>query len=59
MAGSSVHPGGAISGGPGYIAAGIIVDALGAKRWWPRINLEQHAEALGSAEVKLPVGISL
>jgi phytoene dehydrogenase-like protein len=56
MAGSSVHPGGAISGGPGYIAAGVIVDALGAKRWWPRIDLDAHAESLRNADVKVRVG---
>jgi phytoene dehydrogenase-like protein len=34
MAGSSGHPGGAISGGAGYITAGIIARDLGAKLWW-------------------------
>ena len=34
MAGSAGHPGGAISGGSGYIAAGIIARDLGAKLWW-------------------------
>jgi phytoene dehydrogenase-like protein len=33
-AGSGAHPGGAISGGPGYIAAGIIARDLGLKPWW-------------------------
>jgi phytoene dehydrogenase-like protein len=33
-AGSAAHPGGAISGGPGYIAAGIIVRDLGLEPWW-------------------------
>jgi phytoene dehydrogenase-like protein len=58
MAGSSVHPGGAISGGPGYIAAGVIVEALGATRWWPKIDLEQHAAALRNADIAAPVGVS-
>jgi phytoene dehydrogenase-like protein len=49
LGGSSVHPGGAISGGPGYIAAGLIVSDLGVQRWWPHIRLEQHAEALRTA----------
>ena len=58
MAGSSVHPGGAISGGPGYIAADVIVEAVGANRWWPRIDLERHAEALRKAHVEVPVGVN-
>jgi phytoene dehydrogenase-like protein len=33
-AGSAAHPGGAISGGPGYIAAGLIAGDLGIKPWW-------------------------
>jgi len=34
MAGSAAHPGGAISGGSGYISAGIIARELGLKPWW-------------------------
>jgi phytoene dehydrogenase-like protein len=34
MAGSAGHPGGAISGGAGYISAGIIARDLGVKLWW-------------------------
>jgi phytoene dehydrogenase-like protein len=33
-AGSAGHPGGAISGGSGYISAGIIANDLGIKPWW-------------------------
>lgn len=33
-AGSGAHPGGAISGGPSYITAGIIARDLGLKMWW-------------------------
>jgi phytoene dehydrogenase-like protein len=33
-AGSGAHPGGAISGGPGYITAGLIARDLGLKTWW-------------------------
>ena len=33
-AGSPGHPGGAISGGAGYITAGIIAKELGIKPWW-------------------------
>ncbi|MFL5059846.1 MAG: phytoene desaturase family protein [Xanthobacteraceae bacterium] len=34
MAGSPCHPGGAISGGAGYIAAGIIAGDLEIAPWW-------------------------
>jgi phytoene dehydrogenase-like protein len=34
MAGSAAHPGGAISGGAGYITAGIIARDFGIVPWW-------------------------
>ena len=34
MAGSAAHPGGAISGGAGYITAGLIVKDLALAPWW-------------------------
>ena len=34
LAGSPTHPGGAISGGGGYISAGVIARDLGLKLWW-------------------------
>jgi phytoene dehydrogenase-like protein len=44
-AGSAGHPGGAISGGAGYITAGIIANDLGLNPWWmpwdARAALEQ------------------
>ena len=39
MAGSAAHPGGAVSGGAGYIAAGLIADDIGLKPWWQRADL--------------------
>ena len=46
-AGSAGHPGGAISGGAGYISAGVIARDLGLKPWWTpwdaRAALERHA----------------
>ncbi len=45
MAGSPTHPGGAISGGGGYISAGIIARDLGLKLWWKPWDA---AEALGA-----------
>ncbi len=38
MAGSACHPGGAISGGAGYISAGLIASDLGLKPWWTPID---------------------
>jgi phytoene dehydrogenase-like protein len=38
MAGSAVHPGGAISGGGGYIAAGIIAQDLDLPTWWEPLD---------------------
>lgn len=34
MSGAPVHPGGSISGAPGYNCAGVVVDELGIDRWW-------------------------
>ncbi len=45
MAGSATHPGGGISGGPGYIAAGVIAGELGLPMWWKPWNA---AEDLGA-----------
>jgi phytoene dehydrogenase-like protein len=45
MAGSACHPGGAISGGAGYISAGIIARDLGVKLWWKPWDA---GEALGA-----------
>jgi phytoene dehydrogenase-like protein len=48
-AGSAGHPGGAISGGAGYITAGIIARDLGLKLWWKpwdaRVMLEARLQA--------------
>jgi len=46
MAGSPAHPGGAISGGAGYIAAAIVARDLGLKPWWRPWDA---AEALSTA----------
>lgn len=46
--GSAGHPGGAISGGAGYISAGIIAEDIGLKPWWTPWNarraLEEHVK---------------
>ena len=44
MAGSACHPGGAISGGAGYITAGLIAQDLGIKLWWKPENARQALE---------------
>ncbi len=48
-AGSAAHPGGAISGGPGYIVAGIIARDLGIKTWWQPWDARTALEAVSSA----------
>jgi phytoene dehydrogenase-like protein len=42
--GSGAHPGGAISGGSGYISAGLIADDLGIKPWWQPWNARKALE---------------
>jgi phytoene dehydrogenase-like protein len=48
-AGSAAHPGGAISGGPGYIGAGIIARDLGIKPWWKPWDARAALEAMPQA----------
>jgi phytoene dehydrogenase-like protein len=45
-AGSAGHPGGAISGGSGYITAGIIAHDLGLKLWWKPWDARVALEAM-------------
>jgi phytoene dehydrogenase-like protein len=44
MAGSACHPGGAISGGAGYIVAGIVARELGLKPWWKPVDARKALE---------------
>ena len=48
-AGSAAHPGGAISGGPGYISAGIIARELGLKLWWKPWDAREALAAVPQA----------
>jgi phytoene dehydrogenase-like protein len=48
-AGSAAHPGGAISGGPGYITAGIIARDLGLELWWQPWDARAAFQALPQA----------
>jgi phytoene dehydrogenase-like protein len=45
-AGSAGHPGGAISGGAGYISAGLIVEDLGVKPWWTPQDAHKALESI-------------
>jgi hypothetical protein len=49
MAGSAGHPGGAISGGAGYITAAIIARDLGVKLWWRPADANAALGALPQA----------
>ena len=49
MAGSAGHPGGAISGGAGYITAAIIARDLGIKPWWRPWDAGEALAALPEA----------
>ncbi|WP_022884479.1 phytoene desaturase family protein [Glaciibacter superstes] len=51
MAGSPTHPGGAISGGAGYIVSQIIADDLGLTPWWDPIDVR---EAMKNAAEQAP-----
>jgi phytoene dehydrogenase-like protein len=46
MCGSSCHPGGNITGAPGYNAARVIAESLGIKPWWSPVDLTTHLEGL-------------
>jgi phytoene dehydrogenase-like protein len=46
MVGSPTHPGGAISGGGGYISAGVIARDLGIKPWWDPVDVRRSLSAL-------------
>ena len=49
-AGSAGHPGGAISGGSGYISAGLIARDLGIEPWWTPWDARSALEALPARE---------
>jgi len=46
LCGSSCHPGGNITGAPGYNAAQIIGRDLGLDLWWKPLNFSEHLERL-------------
>ncbi len=49
MAGSPTHPGGAISGGGGYIASRLIAEDLGLKPWWTPVDARQSLQKLATS----------
>ena len=49
-AGSAGHPGGAISGGAGYISAGVIANDLGLRPWWTPWDARAALEQLPQLE---------
>jgi phytoene dehydrogenase-like protein len=50
LAGSACHPGGGISGGAGYIAAGLIAEDMGLKPWWRPWRAAEALEKLTDAK---------
>ena len=48
--GSAGHPGGAISGGAGYISASVIASDLGLKPWWAPWDARAFLESLPQLE---------
>lgn len=51
MAGSATHPNGGISGGSGYIAAGLIARDIGATLWWTPRDAQKELLALADNTV--------
>ena len=52
MAGSPTHPGGAISGGGGYVASRVIAEDLGLEPWWEPVDIRKSL-----AEIGEPAGV--
>ncbi len=50
-AGSAAHPGGAISGGAGYISARLICDDLGIVPWWEPVDARSALEQFTATQL--------
>ncbi len=50
-AGSAAHPGGAISGGAGYIVAKLICTDLGIEPWWQPADARRAIERFNTANL--------
>ncbi|HVX21693.1 MAG TPA: NAD(P)/FAD-dependent oxidoreductase [Acidimicrobiales bacterium] len=48
LAGSATHPNGAVTGGAGYVVAGLIAGDLGVRPWWRPVDA--RAELAGLAD---------
>ena len=46
LCGSCCHPGGNITGAPGYNAARVIAESLGMKPWWNPVDMREHLKGL-------------
>lgn len=54
LAGSASHPNGSITGGAGYIAAGLIASDIGLDPWWTPTDARRDLGALGNATARAP-----
>jgi phytoene dehydrogenase-like protein len=52
MCGASCHPGGNITGSPGYNAAGVVCRDLGMEPWWNPPEARDHWESLANGKKK-------
>jgi phytoene dehydrogenase-like protein len=50
MGGSATHPGGAISGGGGYISARVIAEDMGANIWWKPYDAREALKSIPRSE---------
>lgn len=55
LCGSATHPGGAINGAPGYIAAKVIHEELGMEPWWDPVDAREQLANLDDVEVAASV----
>jgi phytoene dehydrogenase-like protein len=46
LCGSSCHPGGNITGAPGYNASKTIAEQLGIDLWWKPLDFREHLASL-------------
>jgi hypothetical protein len=56
MVGSPTHPGGAISGGGGYISAGVIARDLGITPWWQPVDARSALAAIADSPASGSLG---
>lgn len=51
VCGSPAHPGGAINGGAGYVAAKVIHEELGMNPWWDPVDVRETLRSLDDVEL--------